>query len=104
MYVFQHTGQLSIEEIHSPFGGKLDPNNRWVLLHKLIPWIQLESHYAPQFSAKTAPSQALPDGIRSGVHPAKVGRDGSGDSGADHGITLLAIFHWIERLPATAAI
>ncbi len=53
MYVFQHTGQLSIEEFHSPFGGKLDPNNRWVLLNKLIPWIQLESHYAPQFSAKT---------------------------------------------------
>jgi IS5 family transposase len=37
MYVFQHTGQLSIEAFHSPFGGKLDPNNRWVLLHKLIP-------------------------------------------------------------------
>jgi hypothetical protein len=53
MYVFQHTGQLSIEEFHSPFGGKLDPNNRWVLLHKLIPWIRLESHYAPQFSTKT---------------------------------------------------
>ena len=53
MYVFQHTGQLSIEEFHSPFGGKLDPNNRWVLLHKLIPWTPLESHYAPQFSAKT---------------------------------------------------
>ena len=30
MYVFKHTGQLSIEEFHSPFGGKLDPNNRWV--------------------------------------------------------------------------
>ncbi|NBO66330.1 MAG: IS5/IS1182 family transposase, partial [Acidobacteria bacterium] len=53
MYVFQHTGQLSIEEFHSPFGGKLDPNNRWVLLHKVIPWMPLESHYAPQFTAKT---------------------------------------------------
>ena len=53
MYVFQHTGQLSIEEFHSPFGGKLDPNNRWVLLHKVIPWMSLESHYAPQFTAKT---------------------------------------------------
>jgi IS5 family transposase len=29
------------------------PTTGWVLLHKLIPWIQLESHYAPQFSAKT---------------------------------------------------
>ena len=53
MYVFQHTGQLSIEEFYSPFGGKLDPNNRWVLLHKLIQWMPLESHYAPQFTAKT---------------------------------------------------
>jgi IS5 family transposase len=53
MYVFQHTGQLSIEEFHSPFGGKLDANNRWVLLHKLIPWMSLESHYAPHFNAKT---------------------------------------------------
>jgi hypothetical protein len=44
MYVFQHTGQLSIEEFYSPFGGKLDPNNRWVLLQKLIPWIPLEGH------------------------------------------------------------
>jgi len=24
MYVFQHMGQLSIEEFHSPFGGKLE--------------------------------------------------------------------------------
>ncbi|MFM7732791.1 MAG: hypothetical protein ACKO6F_04905, partial [Cyanobium sp.] len=48
MCVFQHTGQVSIEEFHSPFGGKLDPNNRWVLLHKVIPWMSLESHYAPQ--------------------------------------------------------
>jgi hypothetical protein len=46
-------GQLSIEEFYSPFGGKLDPNNRWVLLHKLIPWMPLESHYAPQFAANT---------------------------------------------------
>jgi len=53
MYVFQHTGQLSIEEFYTPFGGKLDPYNRWVLLHKVIPWMSLECHYAPQFNAKT---------------------------------------------------
>jgi len=55
MYVLQHSGQLSIEEFYSPFGGRLDPNNRWVLLHKVIPWMALESHYAPLFSAKTGP-------------------------------------------------
>jgi len=52
MYVFQHAGQLSIEEFYAPFGGKLDPNNRWVLLRNLIPWMPLESQYAPQFSAR----------------------------------------------------
>jgi hypothetical protein len=36
MFVFQYTGQLSIEEFCSPFDGKLDPSNRWVLLHKLF--------------------------------------------------------------------
>ena len=53
MYVFQHTGQLLTEEFHSPFGGKLDPSNRWVLLYAVIPWMLLERHYAPQFNAKT---------------------------------------------------
>ena len=53
MYVFQHNGQLSIEEFHAPFGGKLDPNNRWVALANIIPWEPLENRYAPLFSATT---------------------------------------------------
>lgn len=44
-------------------------------------------------------SQALPDGVRGGVHAAAIGSDGSRYGGADHGITLSAIFHWLERLP-----
>jgi transposase, IS5 family len=53
MYVFQSAGQLSIEEFHVPFEGKLDPGNRWVVLADVIPWEPLENSYAPQFSAKT---------------------------------------------------
>ena len=53
MYVFQSAGQLSIEEFYVPFGGKLDPGNRWVGLADLIPWEPLENRYAPLFSAKT---------------------------------------------------
>ena len=34
-----------------PFGGTLDPDNRWVLLAELIPCQELEEAYAPQFSA-----------------------------------------------------
>ncbi len=36
-----------------PFGGKLDPGNRWVVLPDAIPWEPLENSYALQFSAKT---------------------------------------------------
>ena len=51
MYRKQNNGQLSINEFHLPFGGKLDPDNRWVLLSELIPWQELEETYAPQFNA-----------------------------------------------------
>jgi IS5 family transposase len=58
MYVFQHNGQLSIEEFFLPFGGKLDPGNRWILLSTLIPWLLLEGHYAPLFNpTKGAPAK-----------------------------------------------
>jgi hypothetical protein len=53
MYVFQSAGQLSIEQFHIPFGGKLDPGNRWVVLSDVIPWQPLENSYAPQFNATT---------------------------------------------------
>ena len=53
MYLFQHNGQLSIEEFHLPFGGKLDPNNRWIVLSNMIPWAELEAMYAPLFNATT---------------------------------------------------
>jgi hypothetical protein len=51
MYRKHHNGQLSIEEFHVPFGGTLDPENRWVLFSSLLPWEELEATYAPQFSA-----------------------------------------------------
>ena len=105
MYVFQHTVQLSIEESHSPFGGKLNLNNRWVLIQKVIPWMSLERPpRAPVHRQDRSPSQVLPDGVRGGVHPVTIGSDGSRDGGADHGITVSAIFHWPEWLPATAAV
>ena len=58
----------------------------------------------PVCRQERSPSQALPDGVRGAVHPTTIGSDGSRDGGADHGITLSAIFHWLERLSAPAAI
>jgi len=35
IYRKHHNGQISIEEFHVPFGGTLDPENRWVLFSSL---------------------------------------------------------------------
>jgi len=53
MYRKHHNGQLSIEEFHVPFGGTLDPENRWVLFASLLPSVEVEEAYAPQFSSTT---------------------------------------------------
>lgn len=43
-----------------PFGGTLDPENRWVLFSSLMPWEDLEATYAPQFSPTTgAPAKPV---------------------------------------------
>ena len=60
MYRKHHNGQLSIAEFHVPFGGTLDPNNRWVVFSSLMPWEELEETYAPQFSPTTgAPAKSV---------------------------------------------
>ncbi|QPN67087.1 transposase [Synechococcus sp. CBW1006] len=51
MYRRHNNGQISIKEFHLPFGGTLDPENRWVQLEGLIPWDELEETYATQFSS-----------------------------------------------------
>ena len=60
MYRKHHNGQLTIEEFHVPFGGKLDSGNRWVIFSSLMPWEELEQTYAPQFSPTTgAPAKPV---------------------------------------------
>ena len=60
MYRKHHNGQLSIEAFHLPFGGTLDPDNRWVIFSSLMPWEELEETYAPQFNPTTgAPAKPV---------------------------------------------
>ncbi len=40
-----------------PFGGRLDANNRWIKISKLIPWEELESRYAAHFSDRGRPAK-----------------------------------------------
>ena len=46
MYRKNETQQLRFDEFKMSFGGKLNGNNRWVKLTKVIPWDELEAIYA----------------------------------------------------------
>lgn len=37
--------QLELDNFVLPFGGKLNPENRWVKLSKIIPWAEIEAKY-----------------------------------------------------------
>ena len=45
--------QLTIEEFVLPFGGKLNPKNRWIQLAQLIPWEEIEKKYSQLFLSET---------------------------------------------------
>jgi len=45
MYKQENKRQQEFESFYLPFGGKLNPRNRWVLPAKLIPWEEFEDKY-----------------------------------------------------------
>lgn len=49
----QPSSQMKIEDFVLPFEGKLNPDNRWVKLSKLIPWEEIEKNYAQLFPSGT---------------------------------------------------
>ncbi len=50
--------QLSIYDFVEPFGGALDPDNRWIRLAEELDWLAMERQYASHFGRVGA--QALP--------------------------------------------
>lgn len=46
----KNMGQLSFKNFYLPFGGKLNPENRWIRLETIIPWGEFEDEYAKNFS------------------------------------------------------
>ena len=60
MYRQESPKQLSFEDFYLPFGGHLNPNNRWVKLAELIPWEEFEESYADQFAESGQGAPAKP--------------------------------------------
>jgi len=52
MYRTETPGQMSFKDFYLPFGGSLNPRNRWIQLSRLIPWEEFENKYAEHFSEK----------------------------------------------------
>ena len=46
-----------IPNFYLPFGGNLEPKNRWVVYAKLIPWAAIEQEYKKKFKPKGAPAK-----------------------------------------------
>jgi transposase, IS5 family len=42
--------ETELENFELPFGGKLAEDNRWVIMAKLIPWLEVEEEYAKKFT------------------------------------------------------
>jgi hypothetical protein len=60
MYRTHDKRQLELENFHLPFGGHLNPRNRWIQLTKLIPWEEFEEKYACHFSEEEKGAPAKP--------------------------------------------
>ena len=55
MYKRPDRQTLHLFEELFPYGGKLDSENRWLKIAKLIPWVELEEKYAVSFSDRGRP-------------------------------------------------
>jgi IS5 family transposase len=52
MYRKKQREQVEFEDFYLSFGGRLRSDNRWVRLAKLVPWAEIETHYAEQFNER----------------------------------------------------
>jgi transposase, IS5 family len=58
MIRYKPSNQLPIEQFYLPFGGKLNPDNRWVKLSNSLPWDRMaEIYYRSMSAGKGAPGK-----------------------------------------------
>ena len=50
MVNFDDTNQIEIKDFVLPFSGRLDPNNKWIRLSRMIPWEELAGKYTKKMS------------------------------------------------------
>ncbi|WP_373232318.1 IS5 family transposase [Cohnella sp.] len=58
MFMLNENMPNLLKNFYLPFGGKLNPDNRWIQLAKLIPWERVEEKYVTSFQSPTIGQQA----------------------------------------------
>ncbi len=49
--MYRTDSQPGLPDFYLPFGGKLDPENRWVILARIVPWHLVEEDYRDNFAS-----------------------------------------------------
>lgn len=60
--MYEHNANQLImpDEFFLPFGGRLNPDNRWVVMASLIPWAEIESEYVQRLGDTKQGTKAYP--------------------------------------------
>ncbi|TRM11407.1 IS5 family transposase [Lentibacillus cibarius] len=60
--MYDHNAKQMIlpDEFFLPFGGRLNPDNRWVVMASLIPWAEIEDEYVKRLGDISQGSKAYP--------------------------------------------
>src|SRR5699024_3975150 len=59
-FMYEHNEHQMImpDEFFLPFGGRLNPDNRWVVMASLIPWAEIEAEYMKRLGDTNQGSRA----------------------------------------------
>jgi hypothetical protein len=61
MYREESEKQQKLEDFYMPFGGRLNEENRWIILSRKVPWGEIEEDYKERLgdTEKGAPAKSL---------------------------------------------
>jgi len=60
MYKHNVNQLIMLDEFFLPFGGSLNPDNRWITMASLTPWAEVESEYKERLGNLNEGSKAYP--------------------------------------------
>ncbi len=106
MYRMTENQLILPDDFFLPFGGKLNKENRWVILTSLIPWWKAEEKYAKTFKKNISRTEVgfCPHCARGLDYPNTFRNKQQRNGRADHGKSVLTVLYRAARLSGTTAV